>query len=95
MMTDFAEPDRDIVEEMVAARHSDTLGRIPEADLQETCHLRSVTAAALKLKNPSCVWQEEQKMLRLWDCVSIMSSLVVDPRSNVETENYSPESATD
>ena len=62
---DLDEPEREMVDIKVAARHSGTAGRTPEADLQDTCHFKSVTAAVLKLKKPSWVRHDEQKMLRL------------------------------
>jgi hypothetical protein len=60
-----------MVEMRVAARHSGTLGAAREEDLQEICHLSSVTAEARKLKKPSWAWQEEQKAFkcRVWVAV--------------------------
>ena len=72
VITDFEDPDRDMVEISVAARHSGMPGAASEADLQDICHLSRVTAEVRKLKKPSCVRQEEQKTFRLgaWFVVS-------------------------
>ena len=86
-MSDFDEPDRDMVEMRLAARHSGTPGRVPDTDLQETCHFRSITADVLKLKNPSCVLQEEQNTFRLRASVSVRSWVFGDPCSMVDGEN--------
>jgi hypothetical protein len=65
VIRDLEDPDRDIVEIRVAARHSGMAGAADEADLQDTCHLSKVTADVRKLKNPRCARQEEQKTFRL------------------------------
>lgn len=65
VIKDFEEPDREIVEISVAARHSGMPGEAEEMELQETCHLSRVTAELRKLKKPSWVWQVEQKTFRL------------------------------
>ncbi len=86
-MSDFDEPDLEMVDIRVAARHSGIPGSVPDADLQNTCHLSSVTASVLKLKKPSCVRHEEQKTLRFRGGVSIKSWLADDPWSKPEREN--------
>lgn len=65
VIRDLEDPDREMVEMRVAARHSGMLGAAPEAGVQETCHLSRVTAEVRKLKKPSCPRQEEQKTFRL------------------------------
>lgn len=65
VIRDLEDPDLAIVAMRVAARHSGILGAVPEADLQETCHLSKVTAEVRKLKNPSCALQDVQNMFRL------------------------------
>jgi hypothetical protein len=65
VIRDLEDPDRDMVETRVAARHSGMAGAPAEADLQDICHLSSVTAEVRKLKNPSWVRQEEQKTFKL------------------------------
>lgn len=47
-MSDFDEADREMVEMIVAARHSVMPGAEPDADLQDICHFRRVTAAVRK-----------------------------------------------
>ena len=66
IIRDLEEPERDMVEMRVAARHSGMSGAaVPMEDSQETCHLSRVTAEVLKWKKPSCARQEEQKAFRL------------------------------
>lgn len=62
---DLEDPDLEMVEIRVAARHSGMSGAAPDVELQEICHLSSVTAEVRKLKKPSWVWQEGQKRFRL------------------------------
>lgn len=86
VIKDLEEPDRDMVEIRVAARHSGRPGAALMEDLQVTCHLSRVTAAVLKLKKPSCSWQEEQNTfrLRVWAVVGSVSGrlcLSVEPCS--------------
>lgn len=88
-MSDLDDPDRAMVEMRVAARHSGIPGTVPDFVSHDTCHLRRVTAAVLKLKKPSCVWQDEQKTLRLRDCVSIKSFLLDEPFSKSKQEYWS------
>lgn len=66
VIRDLEEPDRDMVEMRVAARHSGMPAAAARADLQVICHLNRVTAEVLELKKPSCPWQDEQKTLSLW-----------------------------
>lgn len=89
-MSDLEEPEREMVEMMAAERHSSTPGRAPCFDLQETCHFSRVTAAARKLKKPSCSRQDEQNMLRLGAFVSPRSCRFEDPSSNPDRENWRP-----
>jgi hypothetical protein len=65
VIRDLEDPDRDMVEMRVAARHSGMAGAAAEADLQDIRHLSRVTAEVRKLKNPRCARQEEQKTFRL------------------------------
>jgi len=65
VINDLDEPERAMVEIIVAARHSGILGKTPEVDFKETCHLSKVTAAVRKLKNPRCSRQEEQNTFKL------------------------------
>jgi hypothetical protein len=92
VIKDLDEPDLEMVEIKVAARHSGMPGTAAEADLQETCHLSSLTAEVRKLKNPSWRWQEEQKTFRLrgWfgaESASARLCLSVAPWSEVDNEN--------
>lgn len=100
VIRDLEDPDRDMVEMRVAARHSGMAGAAAEADLQEICHLSRVTAEVRKLKNPSCVRQEEQKTFRLRAAWLVVSStnrrlcLSTAPWSKVDRENYEPETVS-
>ena len=86
------EPDLEMVETRVAARHSGMPGTAAEADLQETCHLSSLAAEVRKLKKPNWIWQEEQKTfrLRVWfvvESVNARLGLSAAPWSGVDNEN--------
>ena len=65
VISDLEEPDREMVEMRVAARHSGMPGTAPEVDWEEICHLSRVTAEVRRLKKPSWDWQEEQNTFKL------------------------------